>query len=89
MKLTIIILLVLMGAAQAQQSFVASSPIPQATTSPKFWNAENKIDFSVLAGQIAVDAITTQRGLANVRLAACFRFQKSPSSFPRGERNLV
>jgi hypothetical protein len=65
MKLTIIILLVLMGAAQAQQSFVASSPIPQATTSPKFWNAENKIDFSVLAGQIAVDAITTQRGLAN------------------------
>jgi len=22
-------------------------------------------------------------------IAACFRFQKSPSNFPRGERNLV
>ena len=65
MKSTILVLLILIGAAQAQQSFVASSPTPQPTTSQKFWSAENKIDFSVLAGQIAVDAITTQRGLAN------------------------
>ena len=65
MKSTILVLLIFIGAAQAQQSFVASSPTPQPTTSQKFWSAENKIDFSVLAGQIAVDAITTQRGLAN------------------------
>ena len=64
MKSTILALLVLIGAAQAQQSFVAG-PVPQSPTAQKFWSAENKIDFSVLAGQIAVDAITTQRGLAN------------------------
>jgi hypothetical protein len=64
MKSTILALLVLLGAAQAQQSFVAG-PLPQSPTAQKFWSAENKIDFSVLAGQIAVDAITTQRGLAD------------------------
>lgn len=64
MKSTILALLVLIGTTQAQQSFVAG-PLPQSPTAQKFWSAENKIDFSVLAGQIAVDAITTQRGLAN------------------------
>jgi hypothetical protein len=64
MKSTVLALLVLIGAAQAQQSFVAG-PLPQSPTAQRFWTAENKIDFSVLAGQIAVDAITTQRGLAN------------------------
>lgn len=65
MKSTALILLILIGAAQAQQSFVAVGPVPQAPSPQKFWNAENKIDFSVLAGQIAADAVTTQRGLAN------------------------
>ena len=64
MKSIVLALLVLIGAAQAQQSFVAG-PLPQSPTAQRFWTAENKIDFSVLAGQIAVDAITTQRGLAN------------------------
>jgi hypothetical protein len=64
MKSIVLALLVLIGAAQAQQSFVAG-PLAQSPTAQKFWSAENKIDFSVLAGQIAVDAITTQRGLAN------------------------
>ncbi len=64
MKSIVLGVLVLIGAAQAQQSFVAV-PLPQSPTAQKFWSAENKIDFSVLAGEIAVDAITTQRGLAN------------------------
>ncbi len=47
----------------SRQSFVATQA-PEAPT-PKFWNLENKIDFSVFAGQVAADAITTQRGLGN------------------------
>jgi hypothetical protein len=65
MKFSILMVLLTIGSAQAQQTFVAASPIPQAPTSQKFWTMENKIDFSILAGQIAVDAVTTQRGLAN------------------------
>jgi hypothetical protein len=58
------ILLLLIGAAQAQQTFLATNPLPSAPTAPKFWSLENKVDFSILAGQITVDAITTQRGLS-------------------------
>jgi hypothetical protein len=65
MKYTILFVLLTIGAAQAQQSFVATNSIPQAPTAQKFWSPENKIDFSVFAGQIAADAITTQRGLAD------------------------
>ncbi len=46
------------------QSFVATNQMPNASA-PKFWNLENKIDFSIFAGQLAADAITTQRGLGN------------------------
>src|ERR1700710_643538 len=45
-------------------SFVATSQVPDAPT-PKFWGLENKIDFSIFAGQLAADAITTQRGLGH------------------------
>jgi Domain of unknown function (DUF5658) len=62
--LFIFIILLLVGAAQAQQSFVAASPVPNAPNPQKFWSRENKVDFSILAGQITVDAITTQRGLS-------------------------
>jgi len=65
MKSIILFVLLTIGAAQGQQSFVATNSIPQAPTAQKFWSTENKIDFSVFAGQIAVDAITTQRGLAD------------------------
>ena len=44
--------------------FVAANQIPDAPT-PKFWGLENKIDFSIFAGQLAADAITTQRGLGH------------------------
>jgi hypothetical protein len=63
MKSAILTVLLLVGAAHAQQSFLANNPLPNAPTTPKFWSLENKIDFSILAGQIAADAITTQHGL--------------------------
>jgi hypothetical protein len=64
MKSAFFIVLVLVGAAQAQQNF-AARPVPDAPGTQKFWSLENKIDFSILAGQITVDAITTQHGLNN------------------------
>jgi len=64
MKSTLFTVLLLVGAAQAQQSFLAASTLPDAPGTRKFWSLENKVDFSVLAGQITVDAITTQRGLS-------------------------
>ena len=65
MKLTVVLILLLIGAAQAQQNFVAVNPVPDAPNPQKFWSRENKIDFSIFAGQITVDAITTQQGLNN------------------------
>src|ERR1700687_4085818 len=65
MKSTLLIVLLLIGAAQAQQSFVAANPVPDAPNPQKFWSRENKVDFSIFAGQITVDAITTQHGLSN------------------------
>jgi hypothetical protein len=50
--------------SSSRQSFVAPSRLPDAPA-PKFWGVENKIDFSIFAGQLAADAITTQRGLRN------------------------
>ena len=63
MKSVFFTLLFLVGAAQAQQNFVAANPLPETPNPQKFWSTENKIDFSILAGQITVDAITTQQGL--------------------------
>jgi len=64
MKSAFLTVLLLVGAAQAQQSFMAVNPLPNAPSARKFWSMENKVDFSILAGQITVDAITTQRGLS-------------------------
>jgi Domain of unknown function (DUF5658) len=63
MKSVLFTLLMLVGAAQAQQDFLATNPVPNAPSTQRFWSLENKIDFSILAGQITVDAITTQHGL--------------------------
>src|SRR5271168_1637593 len=63
MKSALFTVLLLVGAAQAQQSFLEANSLPEAPGTRKFWSFENKVDFSVLAGQIAVDAITTQHGL--------------------------
>jgi hypothetical protein len=62
-KLAFLTVLLLVGAAQAQQNFLPTNPVPNGPGTPKFWSLENKIDFSILAGQITVDAITTQHGL--------------------------
>jgi Domain of unknown function (DUF5658) len=56
--------LLLVGAAQAQQNLLATNSLPNAPDAQKFWTLENKIDFSIFAGQITVDAITTQHGLS-------------------------
>jgi hypothetical protein len=56
-------ILLLAAAAQAQ-SFVASqSPFPDAPSQHRFWTLENKVNAGILAGLIATDAVTTQRGL--------------------------
>lgn len=65
MKSELFAVLLLVGAVQAQPNVVATSPVPDAPSAQKFWSLENKIDFSILAGQITVDAITTQHGLNN------------------------
>ena len=46
------------------QGFPAPSPVPQhAPCQPCFWTVENKLDAGILAGLVAADGITTQRGL--------------------------
>jgi uncharacterized protein DUF5658 len=65
MKFTLLLILLLVGAAQAQPNVEVTGPVPDAPSAQKFWTPENKIDFSILAGLITVDAITTQHGLNN------------------------
>jgi len=50
--------------SSSRERFPAARVAPQAPA-PRFWGLENNVDFSIFAGQLAVDAITTQRGLAN------------------------
>lgn len=54
-----------LSAALQAQSFTANGnpPLPDAPSQHRFWTVENKVSVSVLAGLIAVDAVTTQRGL--------------------------
>jgi hypothetical protein len=65
MKSAFLTVLLLVGAAHAQQNLLAANSLPDAPNAQKFWSLENKIDFSIFAGQITVDAITTQHGLNN------------------------
>jgi hypothetical protein len=48
------------------QSFTASSKsaLPDAPSQRPFWTIENKVNVSILAGLVAADAFTTQRGLS-------------------------
>jgi hypothetical protein len=64
LKAAFLMVLLLVVGAQAQQNFLPTNPAPAAPSAPKFWSLENKIDFSILAGQITADAITTQHGLS-------------------------
>jgi hypothetical protein len=65
MKSIVLTVLLFIGAAQAQQNLMAVNAMPDAPNPQKFWSRENKTDFSIFAGQITVDAITTQQGLNN------------------------
>jgi len=56
-------ILILAAAAQAQQFTVPSSMLPDAPSHEHFWTLESKINTGILAGLVATDAITTQRGL--------------------------
>jgi hypothetical protein len=62
MKLTLSILF-LVVAVRAQGFTVSPSGSQQAASQPSFWTVENKVDIGILAGLIAADGITTQRGL--------------------------
>jgi hypothetical protein len=41
-----------------------NNAVPDAPSARKFWTLENKINFSIFAGELTADAITTQRGLS-------------------------
>jgi hypothetical protein len=56
--------LLLLTVTAAAQNFVApSSPLPDAPSQHRFWTLETKINTGILAGLVATDAFTTQRGL--------------------------
>src|SRR5207245_10332912 len=52
-----------MPAAKGQERAVVTDYLPATPSTQKYWSTENKINFSILAAQVAADAITTQRGL--------------------------
>jgi hypothetical protein len=64
MKFKLLAVFLLVGAASAQEKTAIGGHVPDAPSMHKFWNTEDKIDFSLFAGQLAADAITTQRGLS-------------------------
>jgi hypothetical protein len=57
--------IVLLRTAMAAQSLMvpSSSALPDAPSQRPFWTFENRVDVSILAGLVAADAFTTQRGL--------------------------
>jgi len=58
-------ILFLSAAMQAQNLAVSKFALPDALSQQRpFWTGENKVSISILAGLVAADAITTQRGLS-------------------------
>jgi Domain of unknown function (DUF5658) len=57
--------ILLLSTALTAQSFTApsSSALPDAPSQRPFWTVENRVNVSILAGLVAADAFTTQRGL--------------------------
>lgn len=56
--------ILLLAAAASAQDFVAPSfVLPDAPSHKRFWTLETKINAGILAGLVAADAFTTQRGL--------------------------
>lgn len=53
-----------LGAMVHAQNFAVNKfALPDAPSQHRFWTVENRVGASVLAGLIAADGITTQRGL--------------------------
>jgi len=61
----ILLSILLLSAAMQAQSFTANSKstLPDAPSQCPFWTIENKVSVGILAGLVAADAFTTQRGL--------------------------
>jgi hypothetical protein len=57
------LLLCAMAHGETFAAVPATDPLPEAPIKRPFWSLENKVEFGSLAGLIAADAITTQRGL--------------------------
>ena len=57
--------IVLLSAAMQAQNFTAVNKfaLPDAPSKHPFWTVENRVEVSMLAGLVAADGITTQRGL--------------------------
>src|SRR5712692_5674498 len=72
-----------MPAAKSQERAVVTDYLPATPSTQKFWSTENKINFSILAAQVAADAITTQRGLnQGFREATRLCVRWSPEAWP-------
>ncbi len=56
-------ILILGAVAQAQQFTTPRATFPDAPSHQHFWTLETKVNTGILAGLVAADAITTQRGL--------------------------
>jgi hypothetical protein len=60
----LLLILSLSAAMQAQNFAVTNFALPDAPRQQRpFWTVENRVNFSLLAGLVTADAITTQRGL--------------------------
>ena len=58
--------LLLLSVTATAQNFVArSSSLPDAPSQHRFWTLETTVDTGIIAGLVATDAFTTQRGLNN------------------------
>ncbi len=56
-------MLLLSAAMQAQNFAVNRFALPDAPSQHPFWTVEKKMNVGILAGLVAADGITTQRGL--------------------------
>ena len=59
----LLMILILAAAAQAQQFKAPTTYLPDAPGHERFWTFETKLNTGILAGLVATDAFTTQRGL--------------------------
>jgi hypothetical protein len=61
-QMKFIVSILLLSVAARAQGFTTNPPAP-SPIQRSFWTVENKLDLSILAGLVAADGITTQRGL--------------------------